>query len=129
MTLPSRRKRPTTAHAASLRARTGVSLLVLGWLATGACQAQQLVAVAVPVPPAARVREGVQTTLPIRIDSGVMPVQMRQLPPNQRDDATVGYQIPIQLPGPERLFRLDSEANLIQRIRQESRDRKPEEMT
>src|SRR6266511_3147432 len=110
MTSPSRRKRLTTARAASLRARTWASLLVLGWLAAGAGHAQQAVAVAVPFQPGARTREAAQSTLPVRIDPYVIPVQKRQLPPGQRDDATVGYQIPINLPGPERLFRLDSEA-------------------
>src|SRR5437763_15677695 len=102
MTSPSRRKRPTTARAASLRARTWASrecsplapragfrslrerttlasLLVLGWLAAGTCHGQQDVAIAVPVQPGTGVREAAKATLPVRIDPWVSRVQKRQL--------------------------------------------------
>jgi hypothetical protein len=37
------------------------------------------------------------------------------------------YQIPIEPPGPERLFRLESEGTLMERMRQEARGRSPME--
>jgi hypothetical protein len=40
-------------------------------------------------------------------------------------EETAAYHIQLEPPGPERLFRLDSEARLQERIRQEGRDRTP----
>ncbi len=45
-----------------------------------------------------------------------------------RDDGGTAYRIPFDLPGPERLFRVESEEALFQRMRQEARERKPEEL-
>ena len=45
-----------------------------------------------------------------------------------RDETQTAYRIPFDLPGPERLFRVDSEEALFQRMSQEARERKPEEL-
>jgi hypothetical protein len=68
-------------------------------------------------------------TLP-RVDPNIIPAQVRGpvVPAPTRDDAATAYRIPFELPGPERLFRMDSEEALFQRMRQEARERKPEEL-
>ena len=43
------------------------------------------------------------------------------------NESPVGYRIPFELPGPERLFRLESQASLYQRMKQEARERRPAE--
>src|SRR5207253_826419 len=45
-----------------------------------------------------------------------------------RDETQTAYRIPFELPGPERLFQMDSEETLFRRMRQEARERKPEEL-
>jgi hypothetical protein len=64
------------------------------------------------------------------MDPLVRQAQLRApAPPSaMRDDAATAYQIPFELPGPERLFRLESEDAFIQRLKQEARERKPEEL-
>jgi hypothetical protein len=66
------------------------------------------------------------------MDPVLIPVQMRQAGPAaraQRDEPGFVYANLSVLPGPERLFRLDSEEAVIQRIRQENREHKLEELT
>jgi hypothetical protein len=43
------------------------------------------------------------------------------------DEAAQEYQIPLEPPGPDRIFRLESEAQLMERMRQEARNRRPVE--
>jgi hypothetical protein len=50
-------------------------------------------------------------------------------PPAADEEARGEFYIPLDLPGPERLFRLDSEADLQERIRQEGIKRDPNEKT
>src|SRR5262245_17653850 len=90
MTLPLRRKRPTTARGPSAPTPTPASrllaLLVLGaWLLAGPAAAQQ-----------------------------------GQRPQPQR---ATGFRVPTELPGPERLCRLDAEDILFKRMKQEARER------
>lgn len=63
-----------------------------------------------------------------QIDPRLIRAQARAAAPAGRDDTQPGYRIPFELPGPERLFRADSEEALFQRMRQEARERKPEEL-
>ena len=45
----------------------------------------------------------------------------------RRDESPQGYRVPFELPGPERLFRLESEATMYQRMKEEARERRPPE--
>src|SRR5262245_49693957 len=82
-----------------------------------------------PLPPLA--------PLPPVAPAGVQPVVFQQPVPKQPPDKQPGtleeestrYQIQVQLepPGPQRLFQLESEAQLRERIRQEGRERYPPE--
>jgi hypothetical protein len=67
----------------------------------------------------------------VEVDPTIIPAQgkipMIPLIP-ARDEPPTAYRIPFELPGPERLFRLDSEEALFQRMRQEARERRPEEL-
>jgi hypothetical protein len=65
------------------------------------------------------------------LDPEVVLVQARgpaPLGPARGDDAQTAYKIPFDLPGSERLFRIESEEALFQRMSQEARERKPEEL-
>src|SRR5436305_6046972 len=99
MASPLRRRRPTTAPGRSSRARTAASLLLGLWLAAGAWAQPP----AQPTPAPAR-------------------------PPRTRDDVGPGFRIPLELPGFQRLFdRLDSEAAVFERMKQEARESTPPE--
>lgn len=50
-----------------------------------------------------------------------------QTPPGGTDDVAQEYQIPLEPPGPDRIFRLESESGLMERMRQEARNRRPME--
>src|SRR5262249_31157826 len=84
------------------------------------------------LPPTTQEAAVVPLSTPGQMDPAVMPVQMRAAAPpppaSARDDPPTAFRIPFELPGPERLFRLDSEEAFFQRVRQEARERKPEEL-
>src|SRR5262245_61381293 len=153
MTSPSRRKRPTTARASSTGGTTasrraalwGAGLALL--LAAAPAPAQvytpvssgpartdpvwtpassQLHASRTTSAPAPAPRAAQQPPVVPRQPAGAVPPPEEALPP----------QITVDPPGPERLFRLESEANLLERIRQQGRqlrqqdaDLFPEEVT
>jgi hypothetical protein len=106
----------------------GASLLLATcWLAAGSVRAEDAAIVPVPARSSTPVRDLVEASPGVKIDPAVIPVQMRQPRPGvpQRED--YAFTLPADLPGPDRLFRLDSESALIQRMKQESRERRPEE--
>src|SRR5947209_2816457 len=103
MTSPLRRKRRTTARGRSTLPRMAASLVGLGlFLAAGPRALAQSPGFQMPPPPAATGRPG--TT-----------------------DEQPEYQIQLEPPGPDRLFRVDSEDVLRERMRQEARQRSPME--
>jgi hypothetical protein len=69
----------------------------------------------------------VATPLPAPPPSGVQRTVLQQpnldLGPVPYVEAPLEYTIPLNPPGPERLFRLESEADLKNRMRQEAKDR------
>lgn len=69
---------------------------------------------------------------PSRTDPALRPVTLQAQPRNVAPtpaDETESYQVQLEPPGPLRLFRLESEKALQERIRQEVRDRTPPGMT
>jgi hypothetical protein len=77
-----------------------------------------------PPPPAAiapRVAPPVQR-VSAQLPKEPLKVQAKGPGPGGPDDATI-YNIPLEPPGPERLFRLESQAALFERMRQEARTR------
>jgi hypothetical protein len=93
MTLPLRRKRPTTARGPSAPTPTPVNR-ALALLVLGGC-----------------------------LLAGRAPAQDR--PGGPRPEQRTGFRVPTDLPGPERLFRVDSEEILFKRMQQEARERRP----
>ncbi len=131
------------------------SLLLVGCLAGSAWSQQPIAAtpVALPVhaspvaspapapaalellPPPPSQEKGVPSGIPQWLDPAVvrvmqLPARAAAAPPigpaAKADESPTAYRIPFDLPGPERLFRLDSEEALFQRMMQEARERKPE---
>jgi len=105
-----------------------VSLLALGLgLVAGSGRAQEAPA---PLPepiastPAAKGPEG-------KVDPEIQPAAQPPRPPVRPiDRAPRRYRLPLDLPGAERLFRLDSDDMLFERMKQEARDEKvPERIT
>lgn len=101
MTSPLRRKRPTTARGRTTRARTAAEWPRAGLLALALWLAAGTCGAQQPRPDDGRGRG--------------------------RDDAGQSLRIPLELPGPERLFRLDSEETLFERMKQEAREATPPE--
>src|SRR5262245_746276 len=137
MTLPLRRKRPTTARGPSTPLRTAASLLGL-LLAGGAAGAEDGFRPAPPAP--ARNAPPVPPYVPATLARPPQPEDLRSLPFEpvalQQDPfkafggpAATPEEVRIQLepPGPERIFRLDTQAELFTRMRQEALDRNPNE--
>jgi hypothetical protein len=142
MTLPLRRKRPTTARGSSTSARTAFSVVVL-LLTCGPVLAQGSVSgPAAPrggqpggtvlyygPTPAQPASVSEPVTLPIpgaQEQSGVRPVAWQAsgigaIAGSGGSDEQDERRIQLEPPGPERLFRLESEARLKDRIRQEGR--------
>lgn len=59
---------------------------------------------------------------------GIKPAGARQPQPQGQDvDSSEQYQIQLEPPGPQRIFRLESEAAMFERLRQEQRNRTPPE--
>ncbi|MFO0841262.1 MAG: hypothetical protein U0797_02540 [Gemmataceae bacterium] len=139
MTSPSPRKPPTTARARTTRAATLTSALAAAWLLAGAAHGQQPAGspyhvrpvVSSSTPTAARwtaTASGPAQTPFLPVPSPVVPVKY------QRGDAPTGdeprreYQIQLEPPGLERISRLDSDARLQERIRQETKYQDPTEV-
>jgi hypothetical protein len=61
------------------------------------------------------------------VRQAAQPPRGRPGPGFRRDETPIGYRIPFELPGPERLFRLESESSLYARMQQEARERRPPE--
>jgi len=130
MTSPSRRKRQTTARAPKHSARTPASLLALVLLATVVRAEQPTPG---KLPPSIS-----QATRPLYTAPSRQVVNDPQLQQTQyrtpgtlfrTEDTGQDFDIRFDLPGPELLFHLDSEAQLIERMRQERRKYKKEELT
>src|SRR5947209_5141296 len=135
MTLPLRRKRPTTLLARKSPARTAASLLLVGlWLAAGTAPAQYTPAVAQPVRMAPPTLDAAVTSTPRTVPPAApawIDPQVRQAQASRfatRVDDFQVFDVRFDLPGPEMLFRMDSEADLIQRMKQERRRIKREEL-
>ena len=112
------------------------SLFALSWLANLACAAPPAIPVQAHEPtlfpyPSKEEMASVmhEPAEPARIGQGIVLVQARAAAAPGRDETqSAAYRIPFDLPGPERLFRLDSEEDLFQRMKQEARERKPEDL-
>lgn len=122
MTSPSHKNRPTTVCGRKRPLRTAASLSAAVLLLTaGVSNAQLWVPSPRPAPPPP----------PPAAEAEVLPVAAMQprveppggyRPPDPGEGT--GYTIQLEPPGPERLFRLESEAALNERMRQEARDRR-----
>src|SRR2546426_388985 len=130
MTSPSRRKRPTTARGPRRSAPTAASLLALALLAAAA-PAQQPAPGRLPptISQATRPLYSAPAAAPVN-DPQVQQTQYRTPGTLLRTEETgQDFDIRFDLPGPQLLFHLDSEAALIERMRQERRKYKKEELT
>jgi hypothetical protein len=120
------------------------SLLVAGWLAAGLSAqttgpgTEEVLPAPAPVikPPVAELPRATPAALPPAATLGqVVPAQQQPPPllppqgprPRALGDAGTAFRIPLELPGPERLFRLESESSFFERMRQEARDNTPPE--
>jgi hypothetical protein len=114
MTLPLRRKRPTTAPAPSTRARTPASAIALSALIlfAGVAPAQQ--APWTQPPPQPILRTYFQQITPQPAQAAA---PFEEKPAEQT--------IQLEPPGPDRLFRLESEDALKERWRQELKNSRP----
>lgn len=149
MTSPLRRKRPTTPAAPSTPARATVKLLAAGLLLAGAAAASAQTPLPASrssyLPVSAAQSPGGSWRA---ADSGAVipvaaPESAQQVPPGNTERAgqpprselspgpggvgvdteTPEYSIQLEPPGPHRLFRLESEKTLQERMRQEARGR------
>jgi len=111
-------------------------LLAVCWLSAGVCAGQEPVrapGLGEPYPRTA--------VLPVSDGPAVQPVglnragsaaaqamtQQRPARPGLGAEASTTFRVPLDLPGPDELFRLDSEAMLFARMKQEARSKTPPE--
>jgi hypothetical protein len=87
-----------------------------------------------PVQTAAPMRQPIVPSLPVTVpsparwepeDAALRAVMFQAQPPSQRapGEETAEYHLQLNPPGPQRLFRIESEGSLQERIRQEGRER------
>ncbi len=107
--------------------------------AVGLSEELRLVASSRPVGPIAASAPRIPATTPARRTEsgpGNFAIQQTQAPgrvddaggaTRPLDDQATIYQIPIEPPGPQKLFRLESEESLMERMRQEALGRTPRE--
>src|SRR5687767_6882304 len=133
MTSPSRRKRPTTVRGRSRPARMPASLLALTLLALPALAQPPAVRSPAPAPLPAEISRASQTLRAAQPAPAVRDPRLQQTqfrtPSNflRTDETGQDFDVRFDLPGPDLLFRLDSENMLIERMKQERRKYKKEE--
>jgi hypothetical protein len=142
MTSPLRTKRPITRRARTIWTRTAASLLA-GWLALGVGNAEEGPPPILPAstktaasveqgeagPPEARTSSMSAESQPVEhaIFTGKVGDHIQQTAqtaparPVVRTEETYDFSVSTELPGPERIFRRQSENDFFQRIREETR--------
>jgi hypothetical protein len=106
------------------------SLLALAcWLAGDAATGQQARTPPLRVPQRMPASDPLPLPPPQPQRHDLYQTTLQQAQPEQRSasDTLAEYKIPLEPPGPERLFRMESEAALFERMRQEARERKAPE--
>src|SRR5262249_50333291 len=129
MTSPLRRKRPITARGSSTLTRTASSLAALTVLLGGGlagaqdtAQPHQATYPAWSVPPPPVVQSGTPSPVVAAqpAASPVRPTALQGMSPETGGMGIIDYQIQTEPPGLDRLSRVETEADLFQRIRQEN---------
>src|SRR5262249_44937313 len=144
-------KRPTTARGWGTGTRMPASLLLaVCWLSANVCPAQETIPIPEPPPMSLPpVHSPVPAARPVSPSAGVKsraaglpkpaaaaaqavtqpPTQPLPPRPGMRpgEDVSSTFRVRLDLPGPEELFRLDSEATLFLRMKEEAREKTPPE--
>ena len=123
MTFSLRRNRQTTAQAASRGA--WITTRCRAWLGVLGCSVALLSPCAAQTPPGT---PPPKPTLPSNVDPNdpLAPIRFQNQPGSGSslfDPATRGYQVQLEVPSLDRVFRAESDSDLIERIRQEYRQR------